>query len=268
MTSSPPSSNDLPATASAAATAGVEAGWQELAGPDGLSLRCWWARPTQRQARAALLVLPEVFGLNAWVRGVAERLAAAGYAALAMPIFARSAPDLDVGYDAAGLAAGREHRDRVSADAFLADARAAITWLQRQPGLDRPVGCVGFCFGGHLAMLAATLPEVAATCAAYGARVSSFRPGGGEPTLAVLPRLPGHLLCLVGDQDPLMPAAELAAIEAALAGDRARRPELERRLVVAAGAGHGFLCDQRADFHPQAAAQGWQQMLELFARRL
>ncbi|MEX1317009.1 MAG: dienelactone hydrolase family protein [Synechococcaceae cyanobacterium] len=247
---------------------GVQAGWQELPGPGGLRLRCWWARPERRSPRAAVLVLPEVFGLNAWVRRVAERLAAEGYGALAMPIFARTAPDLDVGYDEAGLAAGREHRDRVSAAGFLADARAAITWLQAQPGLDRPVGCVGFCFGGHLAMLAATLPQVAATCDAYGARVSRFRPGGGEPTLAVVPEIPGHLLCLAGDQDPLMPAGELAAIKAALAADAARRPELERRLVVAPGAGHGFFCDARADHHPQAAARGWQEILELFGRRL
>ncbi|MEO1002008.1 MAG: dienelactone hydrolase family protein [Cyanobacteria bacterium J06638_7] len=243
-------------------------GWRQLPGPGGLSLRCWWACPADRPPRAGVLVLPEVFGLNAWVRGVAERLAGEGYGALAMPIFARTAPDLQVGYDAAGLAAGREHRDRVSAAGFLADARAAIAWLRRQPGLERPVGCLGFCFGGHLAMLAATLPEVAATCSAYGARVASFRPGGGEPTLAEVPRIPGHLLCLVGDQDALMPAAEVAAIGAALAADGARRPQLERRLSVASGAGHGFLCDARGDYRPQAAALAWQEMLELLARRL
>ncbi|MCP9887011.1 dienelactone hydrolase family protein [Cyanobium sp. ATX 6A2] len=246
----------------------VISSWQELPAAGGLRLRCWWARPAQQRPRAAVLVLPEVFGLNAWVRGVAERLAAEGYGALAMPIFARTAPDLDLGYDAAGLAAGRVHRDRVSAADVLADARAAIAWLQAQPGLDGPVGCVGFCFGGHLAMLAATIPEVAASCAAYGARVSSFRPGGGEPTLAVLPTIPGHLLCLVGDQDPLMPAEERQAIAAALATDAARRPQLERRLVVAPGAGHGFFCEARADYHPEAAAQGWQEMLALFSRRL
>ncbi len=246
----------------------ASSGWREVPGPDGLSLRCWWARPAERPARAAVLVLPEVFGLNAWVRGVAGRLAAEGYAALALPIFARTAPDLDVGYDEAGLAAGREHRDRVSAGPFLADARAAIAWLQAQPGLDRQLGCLGFCFGGHLAMLAATLPEVAATCDVYGARVSSFRPGGGEPTLAVVPEIPGHLLCLAGDSDPLMPPAELRAIDAALAAAAARNPRLERRLIVAPGAGHGFMCDARADFRPEAAALGWQAILDLFARRL
>ena len=244
----------------------VLAHWQPLPGPDGLVLRCWWARPQEQQPLAAVLVLPEVFGLNHWVRSVAERLAAAGYAALAMPIFARTAPELDVGYDDAGLAEGRQHRDAVMAEAFLADAGCAIAWLQAQPGLAKPVGCVGFCFGGHLAMLAATLPAVAATCDFYGARVSSYRPGGGEPTLAVLPQIPGHLLCLAGAVDPLMPAQELAAIDTALASQA--RPGMVRRQLVAAGAGHGFMCEARADFHPQASAQGWDAMLRLRAQAL
>jgi carboxymethylenebutenolidase len=219
--------------------------------------------PADRAPRAALLVLPEVFGVNGWVRSVAERLAGEGYAALALPIFARTAPDFEVGYDAAGLEEGRRHRDQLTAHQFLADARAAIAWLQAQPGLEqRPVGCVGFCFGGHLALLAATLPEVAATCDFYGARVSTDRPGGGPPTLDGLPQIGGTLLCFCGDHDPLMPPGERAAIRSALA--LAGQPPL----IVAGGAGHGFMCEARADFHPGAAAQGWQRMLALFAEAL
>ncbi len=241
-------------------------------------LRCWWSVPEQgllggtQGLRGAVLVLPEVFGLNGWVRSVADRLAGEGYAALAMPIFERTAPGLDLGYDPAGLAAGREHRDAVTAETFLADAQRAITWLQgQQIGLQ--IGCVGFCFGGHLALLAATVPAVRATCAFYGARVSSFRPGGGEPTLAVLPQIPGHLLCVCGDQDPLMPLEEQQAIAAALSADSAARQDqqgaaLERRLLVVPGAGHGFLCDARADYNAQAAALGWHEMLALFAKAL
>ena len=67
-------------------------------------LRCWWAEP-QRIAndidsvshlKRAYIVLPEVFGVNAWVRSVADRLAGAGVPALAMPLFSRTAPDLEL----------------------------------------------------------------------------------------------------------------------------------------------------------------------------
>ena len=204
----------------------VQAGWHQLSSPSAPPLRGWWAVPADRAPRAAVLVLPEVFGVNGWVRSVAERLAGEGYGALAMPIFSRTAPELDVGYDAAGLAEGRRHRDQLKADQFLADARSAIAWIQTQPGLEhRPIGCVGFCFGGH-------------------------------------PARGGRLRCFCGDQDPLMPPEELEAIRTALA--KAGQPPL----VVAPGAGHGFMCEARADFHPAAAAAGWSQMLALFAETL
>lgn len=241
--------------------------WVTLEAPGAHRLRCWWASPAAEQPLGAVLVLPEVFGVNGWVRSVAERLAAAGYGALAMPIFARTAPDFETGYDEAGLALGREHRDAVTAAGLLADACRAIAWLQAQPGLaGQGVGCVGFCFGGHLALIAATLPEVVATCDFYGARVSKFRPGGGPPTLELLPQIGGDLLCFSGDQDPLMPPEEVAAIDAAIAS--AQKFGCERRQRVAAGAGHGFMCEARGDFHPQASAQGWREMLTLFNRTL
>jgi carboxymethylenebutenolidase len=237
----------------------VQAGWQELAP----QLRGWWALPADRTPRAAVLVLPEVFGVNGWVRSVADRLAGHGYGALALPIFARTAPELELAYDAAGLEEGRRHRDQLTADQFLADVRTAIAWLQAQPGFDRrPIGCVGFCFGGHLALLAATLPEVDATADFYGARVSTDRPGGGPPTLDVVPQIGGALLCICGDQDPLMPPDERAAIREALAASG------QPPLILAEAAGHGFMCEARADFHPAAAAEGWSQLLALFAQQL
>jgi len=241
------------------------------------AMSAWWARPAGAMPpRAGVLVLPEVFGVNAWVRSVADRLAEEGYAALAISTFWRTAPQLDVGYDEAGLAAGREHRDQVSADQLLDDVAAAAAWLQQAHAGDglaeRPLGCVGFCFGGHLAMLAATLPQVAATCDFYGARVASFRPGGGPPTLDALPEIPGRLFCFRGDADPLIPAEEIKALAAALTaangGVDCGSPQARHRLVMAPGAGHGYLCEARADFQPEGAASGWAAMLALFSETL
>ncbi|MEB3234672.1 MAG: dienelactone hydrolase family protein [Cyanobacteriota bacterium] len=248
--------------------AAIDADWFVLPPAEGQPpLRCWWARPlAPGWPRGAVLLLPEVFGINSWVRAVAERLAGEGYGVLVLPLFARTAPDLELGYDETALALGRQHRDQVSASGVLDDARRAIAWLQQQPGLiGRPVACLGFCFGGHLALHVATLAAVALTCDIYGARVSNFCPGGGSPTLTVVPRIPGDLLCLCGDQDPLMPSQEREAIAAALQAAGSTR---RRELVVLPGAGHGFLCDQRADYHPAAAAQAWDLVLEALAQAL
>ena len=256
---------------------GVQGQWQLVpplgtavasaqAAPAAVPLRCWLSLPLDRPPRAGVLVLPEVFGINAWVRSVADRLAAAGYAALAVPLFARTAPDLELGYDEASLLRGRSHKERTEAALLLRDLEQAAEWLAaRLPDPTAPLGCVGFCFGGHVAMLAATLPRLAATCDFYGAGVAGGRPGGGPPTLEELPRIPGRLLCFCGEADPLIPEGDVRAIERAMAA----LPDPRRhRLIRVPGAGHGYLCEARRDFQAEAAAQGWQTMLAFFAEVL
>ena len=105
------------------------------------------------------IVLPEVFGLNAWVRSVVDRLAAHGHPALAVPLFARTAPDLELAYEPSDLAQGRRHKDATTSEQILGDVAAAVSWVRaRYP--QAAVHVVGFCFGGHAAFLAATLPGV------------------------------------------------------------------------------------------------------------
>ena len=258
-------------------TVGVRGQWQLVlprqgdsasrqAGSEAVSLRCWLSLPVDRPPRAGVLVLPEVFGINGWVRSVADRLAAAGYAALAVPLFARTAPDLELGYDEASLQLGRSHKERTEAALLLSDLEQAAEWLAaRLPDPTAPLGCVGFCFGGHVAMLAATLPRLAATCDFYGAGVASGRPGGGAPTLEELPRIPGRLLCFCGEADPLIREGDVQAIERAMAA----LPDPGRhRLIRVPGAGHGYLCEARRDFQAEAAAEGWRTMLDFFAEVL
>lgn len=234
--------------------------------PDPVPLRCWLALPTDQPARSAVLVLPEVFGINAWVRSVAARLAAAGHAALAVPLFARTAPDLELGYDEASLQLGRAHKERTRTAELLLDVAQAADWLAGQ--LEDPsqsLGCVGFCFGGHGALLAATLPRIAASCDFYGAGVATGRPGGGPPSLELVPRISGRLLCFCGDEDPLIPEADVQAIAQALAST----PEPGRhRLIRVPHAGHGYMCEARPDHRAAQAAAGWQQMLAFFAETL
>ena len=230
-------------------------------------MRCWWAEPshkthensTKNLLNRVVIVLPEVFGVNAWVRAVAERLAAHGIAALAMPLFARTAPELDLGYSSSDLAEGRRHKEATTTDQILMDVAAAIRWVQqRYPGAELSV--VGFCFGGHAALLASTLPEVASSFNFYGAGVSRMRPGGGDPSLALLPQVKGRLTCLCGTDDPLIPAEDRGMIKAALL---AEDPSGERlRYLEFAGADHGFMCEARSSFNRAAAQSGWRLLLD------
>jgi len=105
-------------------------------------------------------VLPEVFGVIAWVRSVADRLAAHGHPAPALLFLARMAPDFQLAYRPFDLVQGRRHKDATTADQILGDVSAALSWLRaRYP--QAAIHVVEFCFGGHAAFLAATLPGVA-----------------------------------------------------------------------------------------------------------
>ena len=216
--------------------------WTTISGSEA-PMRCWLEWP--ENPRTLALVLPEVFGINAWLRSFAARLAEAGHGALVIPIFSRTAPELDLGYGDAALAEGRRHRDAVTVAGFQRDLEVALGWIAAQPALaDLPLAC---------------RPELRATVSFYGARVASAGPGGGAPTLAVAPEIPGSFDVWLGADDPLMPPGEQEAIKAAL---RAVDPSGKHLCChTALGAGHGFMCDQRADHHPEAAEQGWLALL-------
>jgi carboxymethylenebutenolidase len=243
----------------------TRAGWVSVAnGP--LALRCWWSAPSETQhdinklsaSNRAYIVLPEVFGVNAWVRSVADRLAAQGIPALAVPLFARTAPELELAYETSDLAQGRAHKDATTASQILSDVSAAITWLQRRCP-NAAIDLAGFCFGGHAALLAATLPQIRHSFDFYGAGVSRMRPGGGAPSLELLPQVSGQLTCLCGTADPLIPDEDRKAIGSALA---ASDPSGERlRYVEVNGADHGFMCEARESFNAEASALGWRLML-------
>ena len=95
----------------------------------------------------------------------------------------------------------------------------------------------------------------------FTARVSAtMRPGGGPPSLDLLPQVSGALNCICGTADPLIPAEHRSAIREGLqavdpAGERLRYTEMP-------GAGHGFMCEERSSFYPEASAQGWRLLLE------
>ena len=86
-----------------------------------------------------------------------------------------------------------------------------------------------------------------------------MRPGGGEPSLALLPEIKARLTCVFGTADPLIPPEDREVIGAALSKVDPAAHRL--RFVEYAGADHGFMCEARSVFNPKASAQGWRLLL-------
>ncbi|RME24854.1 MAG: dienelactone hydrolase family protein [Deltaproteobacteria bacterium] len=228
---------------------------------DGQPMQAFTARPVAPGSFPGVVLLQEIFGVNDHIRDVAGRIAAEGKVVIAPDLYHRVEPGVSLGYEPADIARGKKLKATVTAEGFDADLAACLAWLDSDPGTRTgPRGCIGFCFGGHLAFRAAANPAIGATASFYGAGIPDWSPGGGPPTLTLAPRIRGRILCFFGGRDPSIPPEHVEAIRQALAD-----AGVDYEVRVFPDAGHGFFCDRRSAYDPPAAAAAWQAVLGLFA---
>jgi carboxymethylenebutenolidase len=165
--------------------------WIKLTASDGFEFSAWRAEPNG-PPRGGLVVVQEIFGVNAHIRSVADGFAADGYLAIAPAIFDRGERDFDAGYEPEQMARGSALSRQISRDANLLDIAAAVGAAKA----GGKVGVVGYCLGGTLAWLAAAkLDGIAAAVGYYG---------GGVPALGELqPRIP--VMLHFGERDAHIP---------------------------------------------------------------
>ena len=215
--------------------------WQSLETPTG-RIRAWRADPAI-PPKGALVVVQEIFGVNAHIRRVCSEFAAHGYVAMAPAFFDHFEHDVQLAYDADGVNRGKELVDRLGFERALEDIAAAAAVLQADGG----VGVVGYCWGGTAAYLANTrlsLPAVSY----YGARTAQF----------IDEALDAPMLFHFGEHDPSIPAAVVDL-------HRERHPEADLHVYPA---GHGFNCDQRDDYHRASAELALERTLSFLRRAL
>jgi carboxymethylenebutenolidase len=225
-----------------------------------LLIDAYQSKPTAPGNYPGIIVIQEVFGVNEYIREVCDRIASWGFVAVAPAIFQRTAPGFAVGYSPEELAEGRFHKDQTKASELISDIQATIRYLQQCPQVNAAkLGIIGFCFGGHVAYLGATLPEIQVAALYYPSGIAVMTPGGGEPSLTLAPQITGKVYGFFGLQDPIIPNEQVDQIAAAF-----QQHGIEHKIFRYA-AGHGFACDRRADYDAAAAADAWQQTQALFA---
>lgn len=231
----------------------------------GKTMGGYLARPKEGGPRPAVLVFMEIFGVNAHIRDVTDRVAKEGYVALAPDYFHRTGPGAEHGYDEAGMSAGMKLLGALKADEMISDSSSAIAYLRGRADVrgDR-IGCMGFCIGGHMTFLTACECDVKAAASFYGGGIAAPNgPGGAASTLSRTSKVRGKILCLFGEKDALIPASQVDAIRAAL-----QRAGVRHDVVVYPDADHGFFCDQRATYQAAAANDSWARVKALFAEEL
>jgi carboxymethylenebutenolidase len=210
---------------------------------DGHEFQAWLAAPPARP-RGALLVLQEIFGINSHVRNVADGFAAEGYTVIAPSLFDRIRRGIQLDYTPAGMQEGSGYAKQLDPEATMRDIAAALA-VVRHSGR---TGAAGYCWGGTQAYLAAGQLSLACAVVYYG-KVTAY--------LDRRPRCP--VMYHYGSRDRSIPLEDVERIRAAYP---------DAPIFVYDTAGHGFNCDQRDSYDPQAAALARTRTLEFLARHL
>lgn len=182
-------------------------------------------------AAASVVIVQEIFGVNEHIRSVADRYASFGFRAIAPAVFDRVEAGVELGYDEAGIARGREIAGQIAFEPAMRDVAAAVDAVADTG----PVAVIGYCFGGSVAWLAAHELPVQAAVGYYGGQIIGMNDRQ--------PKVPTMLH--FGELDHAIPLDGVQQVAAA-------HPDVT--VHVYDGAQHGFSCDARGSYHPMSAA--------------
>jgi carboxymethylenebutenolidase len=228
----------------------------------GATLKGHAAVPPGPGPHPGLVLIPDVRGLGDHYRHIAGRFAAEGFFTLAVDLYSREgAPDLpDMAAVARVIRALPDRR-------VLDDLASAVAVVAARPEVGgRRVGITGYCMGGQYAIMAAcSVPGLSACVSWYGMlRYHDTDATKPASPLDLASRLSCPYLGFFGDDDALIPAADVEALRARLAstGQAAE-------VVRYPGAGHAFFNDTRPEaFRPAAAADSWGRAIKFFCDHL
>lgn len=204
--------------------------------------------------KGAVIVLQEAFGVNAHIEDVTQRFADAGYHALAPHLFHRTgAPTF--GYD--DFSQVMEHMVALRDAQMVADVTACVAHLSSAGFEPSQIGVVGFCMGGRAAFLVAGNVALGAAVGFYGGGIVTARSETMPALTDLVASLPTPFLGLFGDADHGIPIDDVETLrtlltEAPVPCEIVRYPEAE----------HGFHCDARPSYHPEAAKDAWAKTLD------
>ncbi len=213
--------------------------------------------PSKPDYKPAVLLLMEAFGLTSHIRDVAFRIANEGYVVLAPDLYYRDLPNNKFGYNEVDQAMAMMWRLDFGKP-IEADIQAALTYLKSCSDVDPArIGVTGFCLGGGLAFLTACRfsAEIAAAAPFYGMVLDEWLEAVKDITVPVY--------LFFGSIDPFIPRDRIQQIDA-----RFQELGKDYTLKVYPNAGHGFFCQERADYNPSAAADAWYELIQFLDQHL
>ena len=242
--------------------------WITIDASDGSgSFRAYLALPRSGKG-PGIVVAQEIFGINPFIREVADRYAEEGYVVLAPDLFWRQQPGIDLGYTPDDWKKAFELYQGFDQDKGVKDIAATMAALRQRPEFVGKVGVIGFCLGGKLAYLAACRTDAAVSVGYYGV--------GIESDLDEFANIRGRLVLHIAAEDGFCPpeardkilAAAAAANAASIAGDAGHAGHAGIETHVYPGVDHAFARTGGEHFDKPAAQMAQLRTIAALRREL
>ena len=243
---------------------GIKAGEQMI--PVGsFQLPAYVSRPEKAKGSLPIIIVAsEIFGVHEYIADVTRRFAKLGYLAIAPEFFARAGDPNTYGT----IAEIMTNIVAKTPDAqVLNDLQAALVWAGKNGGDLKRVGVTGFCWGGRITWLSATLPQVRAGVAWYGRLIGEKTEGNPRHPIDIAADLKAPVLGLYGAADTGISLESIDQMRAALAQAAPKNPVAKAcEFVVYPDTPHAFHADYRASYREGPAKDGWEKCLAWFQK--
>ncbi|MGF6413548.1 dienelactone hydrolase family protein [Paraburkholderia sp. MM5482-R1] len=225
----------------------------QISAEDGQAFSAYLAKP-KNGSGPGLILLQEIFGINGYMKSMADRFAEEGYVVVVPDLFWRMKPGVVLGYSDEDFAAALDYNERLSIDLAVADIQSTAKALRALSQHGSKIGALGYCLGGKLAMLAASRTDVDCAVSYYGVGLDAY--------LHEVPSIRCPMVFHFAGEDAFCPQETREKIQAALSSNAA----IEQ--YVYAGCDHAFATSEREHFDKPAAMMAYSRSLSMLRRIL
>jgi carboxymethylenebutenolidase len=217
--------------------------------------RAYVSRPVGGASGPAVVVIQEIFGVNAVMRGQTDDLARQGYVAICPDLFWRLEPGIDItDQTPEEWKQALDLMNRFDVDKGIEDIKATIAAVRADPACTGKVGAVGYCLGGKLAFLTAARTDADACVSYYGV--------GLENLLGEAGKIKNPLMLHIAGEDSFSSKPAQAAVTGGLTDN----PHVT--IHIYPGQDHAFARPGGEHWNAQAAALANQRTSEFFKKNI
>lgn len=224
------------------------------------------ARPAHKKSAPVILVVPEIFGVHAYLEDVCRRFAQAGFYAIAPEIFFRHSEPGQYSTVAAIL---ENVIAKMADEQVMKDLDSCVQFAASEGANVANLAVTGFCWGGRITWLyAAHNPQVKAGVAWYGKLVGPVSALTPKQPVDLAANLKAPVLGLYGAEDSSIPLATVEQMRQAMGAASGSNPNAaQSKIEVFDNAQHGFHADYRNTYNSTAAKQAYNQALQFLRSR-